>query len=390
VTAAGAIERFTLDVPDAVLQDLRERLRRARFPGEPAAAGWRYGTALGFMRRLVRYWLEEYDWRAVEARLNRLPQYLVTVGDYRLHVIHARGSGPEPLPLVVTHGWPGSFVELEPVIEPLAHPERFGGRADDAFDVVVPSLPGYGWSSAPPGPITTRDIARLWNDLMTTTLGYGRYAAQGGDWGSLVTSWLGVDVPERLVALHVNMMGLRPYLGEGSAPLSAEEEAWVAAARRRRRRETGYQAIQGTKPQTLAYGLTDSPLGLAAWIVEKFHGWSDPEAPAPPFTLEQLVTNVMVYWVTGCLNSSTWLYWSARQDGAMTLGREEFVRVPTGFLACPQDLFPPPPDAWIKRVYALARRTDFPRGGHFIACERSAEFVEEARTFFRPYRPRRP
>lgn len=384
----GTLEKFTIDVPEGVLQGLRERLRRTRLPGEPVRAGWRYGTNREFMRRLVRYWLEEYDWRAAEARLNRFPQYLVALGDHRIHVVHERGSGPNPLPLIITHGWPGSFVEFDAVIEPLAHPERFGGRVEDAFDVIAPSLPGYGWSSPPPEPITTRDVATLWNELMTTVLGYPRYTAQGGDWGSLVASWLGVDVPDRVVALHINMMGLCPYLGEGSAPLTEAEEAWVAAARRQLRRETGYQAIQGTKPQTLAYGLTDSPAGLAAWIIEKFHGWSDPMAAEPPFSLEQLVTNVMVYWVTGCMSSASWLYWSARHLGGMALVRGEFVRVPTAFLACPNDLFPPPPDAWVRRVYTLARRTSLPQGGHFIACERGAEFIEDVRSFFRAYRNR--
>jgi Epoxide hydrolase N terminus len=189
------LEPFTIAVPEAILEDLRERLRRTRLPGEPANAGWGYGTNLEFMRRLFRYWLDVFNWRAMEARLNRWPQFLATVGAYRIHLLYERGSGPRPLPLILTHGWPGSFVEFDGVVEPLAHPERGGGRVEDAFDVIVPSLPGYGWSSVPAEPITTRDIARVWDTLMTAGLGYPRYAAQGGDWGSLVTSWLGADFP---------------------------------------------------------------------------------------------------------------------------------------------------------------------------------------------------
>jgi pimeloyl-ACP methyl ester carboxylesterase len=381
-----ALESFTIDVPGAVLDDLRERLRRARFPGAPTAAGWRYGTNLDFMRRLAQYWLEEYDWRAVERHLNRLPNYLATVDDYRIHLVYERGSGPHPLPLVVTHGWPGSFVEFDAVVQPLAHPERFGGRTADAFDVVVPSLPGFGWSSPPPHPIDTREIARLWDQLMRSVLGYERYAAQGGDWGSLVASWLGVDAPDRIAAIHLNLMGLRPYRGAGSPPLTPEEADWVARAQDQLRRETGYQAIQGTKPQTLAYALTDSPIGLAAWIIEKCHSWTDPSASDPPIGLEQLITNVMIYWVTGCANTASWLYTAARGDGGMRLGREEFVSVPTGFLACPNDLFPPPPDAWVRRVYNCVRRTNLPRGGHFVAWEQGNAFIEDVRAFFRPYR----
>lgn len=381
-----ALEPFRIAAPDAALRDLAERLRRVRLPGEPAAAGWRYGTSLAYLERLVGYWREEYDWRAVEARLNRLPQFIARVGGARIHLVLERGSGPRPLPLVLTHGWPGSFVEFEGVVERLAHPERFGGRVEDAFDVIVPSLPGYAWSSPPAEPVTTREIAALWHQLMTGALGYPQYVAQGGDWGSLVTSWLGVDFPREVRAIHINMMGLRPFLGEGSAPLAPEEAAWVVQARERLAGETGYQAIQGTKPQTLAYALTDSPVGLAAWIIEKFHGWSDPAAEAPPFPLQALVTNVMVYWLTGCANTSTWLYTAARRKGDMRLGKDESVAVPTGFLACPNDLFPPPPPAWVARAYRCVRRTDLPRGGHFAALEQGAEFVDDVRAFFRDFR----
>ena len=377
---------YRIEIPSHVLDDLAERLARARLPGAPADAGWDYGIEPGYLQRLVDYWRTDYDWRAVEARLNRLPQFMASVGSYRVHLVYEPGSGPAPLPLVLTHGWPGSFVEFEAVVEPLAHPERFGGRIEDAFDVVVPSLPGYGWSSAPPAPISPRDIARVWDELMTSALGRPRYVAQGGDWGGLVTSWLGVDAPSRVAAIHLNIMGLRPYLGEGRAPLAPEEEAWVARTRARLARETGYQAIQGTKPQTLAYALTDSPVGLAAWIAEKFHGWSAPGPDGPPFTMEQILTDVMIYWVTGSANTASWLYTAARRLDGMRLARGEFVGVPTAFVACPHDLFPAPPDRWVQRVYHCVRRTDLTVGGHFLAYERPAEFVEDVRAFFRDYR----
>lgn len=386
MTDVSRLEPFTIDVPDAVLEDLRERLLRARFPGEPVGAGWAYGANLGFVRRLVEHWRDAYDWRAVEARLNRFPQYLASAGDLRIHVLHERGSGRRPLPLVLTHGWPGSFVEFEAVIEPLAHPERFGGSAEDAFDVVVPSLPGYGWSSAPPAPITAREVAAIWDELMTSVLGYPRYAAQGGDWGSTVSSWLGMDFPDHLAAIHLNMAGLRPYLGEGSAPLDEDEQAWIARAQEWVRRESAYQDVQGTKPQSLAYGVTDSPVGLAGWIVEKFHAWTDPDAAEPAFTLDQLVTNLMVYWVTGSANTASWLYTAVRQRGGLRTGPGELVRVPTGFLSCPNDIAPGVPDAWLNRTYNLVWRTNLPGGGHFIAYERPDDFVADVRAFFRRYR----
>jgi microsomal epoxide hydrolase len=210
--------------------------------------------------------------------------------------------------------------------------------------------------------------------------------AQGGDWGSLVTSWLALDCAPRVVAIHLTMMGLRPYLGEGSPPLTAEEQAWVDRTRARLARETGYQVIQGTKPQTLACALNDSPAGLAAWIAEKFHGWSEPRPEGPPFTLEQIVTNVMVYWLTGSAASASWLYTAARRLGAMRLARGERVAVPTGFLCPPHDLFPAPPDTWIARVYDCVHRTTLPAGGHFLAYERPDDFVADVRAFFRRFR----
>jgi pimeloyl-ACP methyl ester carboxylesterase len=382
------LEPFKLYVEQPILDDLAERLKRARLPPEPFNAGWNYGTQLTFMQRVLTYWRDEYDWRSVERRLNRFQHYIAPVDGYRVHLIVERGSGRNPLPLVMTHGWPGSFVEFDAIIEQLAHPERFGGNAEDGFDVIVPSIPGYGWSSAPAAPITTREMARLWNLLMTENLGYSSYVAQGGDWGSLIASWLGVDYPDYVQAVHVNMMGLRPYTGPGSKSLTEQESSWLKSARDRLRQENGYQFIQGTKPQTLAYALNDSPIGLAAWIIEKFHGWSTPNAESPPFSLEQLITNVMVYWVTGSANSASWLYTAARRSGGMGLDKDEYVGVPTGFLSAPNDLFPPPPDDWVRRTYNCVHRTNLHAGGHFIAFERGDEFVADVQMFFRQFRSR--
>lgn len=386
IEPVSTVRPFTIAVSDAELADLRARLEKTRLPPAPADAEWRYGTARPFMETVVDHWIRRYDWRAVERRLNRLPHFIANIDGYDIHYIHVRGSGRRPLPLILTHGWPGSFVEFDDVIEPLAHPERFGGSADDAFDVIVPSIPGYGWSSPPPHPVTTREIAPLWNKLMTQVLGYQTYLAQGGDWGSLIASWLGVDFADRATAIHINIMGLRPYTGEGSEPFSADELAWLDTARRRLRRESGYQAIQGTKPQTLAFGLNDSPAGLAAWIIEKFHGWSDSPNGVPPFTLDQLITNVMIYWVTQSIHTSTWLYTAARLKGGMGLAQGERVTTPTGFLACPHDLFPPPPDAWVRRTYNVVHRTDWKAGGHFAAYERGPDLVTDIRSFFRRFR----
>jgi microsomal epoxide hydrolase len=296
------------------------------------------------------------------------------------------GSGDNPLPLILTHGWPGSVVEFLEVIEPLAHPERFGGDVADAFTVIVPSLPGYGFSDPPDAPITPRDIAALWRTLAVDVLGCERYVAQGGDWGACVTSWLAFDHPEKLAAIHLNMQGLLPFRGDGVPPLTGEELAWLGRAQEQSRLESAYQQIQGTKPQTLAYGLTDSPVGLAAWILEKFHGWTSPGEPnPPPFAVDRLLTNVMLYWLNG-INASTWLYVALVQGEAFFLKAGEKIDVPTGLFLFPNDLIPPPPDSWTRRVYNVQRRRDGTSGGHFAAFENGPLLVDDMRAFFRAYR----
>jgi microsomal epoxide hydrolase len=379
-------EPFTVAVPDAVLADLRARLARTRWPIEPAAPAWRWGTSLAYLKDVVERWRHGYDWRHWERQLNRWPQYHARVGGRRLHFILERGSGSRPLPLVITHGWPGSVVEFLDVIDPLAHPERYGGDAADAFTVVAPSLPGYGFSDPPAAPITPRQVAGLWHELMVGVLGCSRYVAQGGDWGAVVSSWLALDHAREVAAIHLNMVGLRPWLGEGAPPLEAEEREWIARAQEWRAREAGYQQIQGTKPQTLAYGLTDSPVGLAGWILEKFQGWTVPgsEEP-PPFDVDVLLTNVMLYWLNG-INASTWLYCSIVDGTAAALGKGERVEVPTGLLLFPRDLLAQPPDRWTRRAYNVAHRRNAMQGGHFAALERGPELVEDVRAFFRSYR----
>ena len=381
------VEPFTLHVPDAVLADLKERLARTRLPDtEPKGTPWRFGTSLAYMRDVVAYWGELYDWRKWEARINAFSHHKTTIGGKKIHFILERGSGDNPLPLLITHGWPGSFVEFLDIIEKLAHPERFGGDVGDAFTVVAPSLPGYGFSDPPDVPIGPRDIAPMWSTLMTEVLGCERYVAQGGDWGAAITSWLGLDHPKNLAAIHLNMIGLRPYVGKDSAPLSDEEKAWIDRVQARRARITAYQQIQGTKPQTLAYGLTDSPAGLAAWILEKFHGWTIPDENAPPpFDLDHLLTNVMLYWIGG-INAANWIYVSIVEGTSMALKPGDFVRVPTAVLLFPNDIASPAPESWIRRAYNLAQRNISDRGGHFPAMENGDKLVADMRGFFRGYR----
>ena len=296
------------------------------------------------------------------------------------------GSGKNPRPLILTHGWPGSFLEFLGVIEPLAHPERFGGSEDDAFTVIVPSIPGFAFSQAPAAPINFRDVGHIWRNLMVDHLGFDRFFAQGGDMGAVISSWMAFDYPAHVAALHLNYVAFLVVPDEIDRQ-TPEEREWLARNTRWRMPEDGYRTQQGTRPQTLAYALTDSPLGLAAWVIEKFHGWTIPgETRDPPFELDELLANVMLYWIAGP-NAASWYYISLFQD----YGRRRFpdgrrVEVPTGALICPRDIIIPPPDSIIQRSFNLVRRTDAPDGGHFVAMEQPDLFVDDVRTFFRDYR----
>ncbi len=385
-------EPFEVRIDAAVLEDLQQRLAATRWPNQPADGGWLYGTDLAYMQKLVAHWRDGYDWRRWEARLNRFPQYRAEVGRLVLHFIAEPGSGPDPLPLVLTHGWPGSVFEFHKIIEPLAHPERFGGDPADSFTVIAPSLPGYGFSDWPDRPINPREIGHLWHRLMTDVLGFERFVAQAGDWGSVVSAWLAFHYPQAVRAIHLNMMALKPYLGPNTAPLSDAERQWIAKLKRRLDWAGGYQAIQGTKPQTLAYGLADSPAGLAAWIVEKFqHHLKEPPGTLSLFPMDELITNVMIYWVTNCHNAASWIYHAVHHQGGVALGpgadgRGERVEVPTGFAFFPYDLFPVPPESWPKRAFNVVHRSDFADGGHFAALEKGDLLVDDMRAFFRPFR----
>jgi pimeloyl-ACP methyl ester carboxylesterase len=383
---AAGVQPFTIAVPDDVLDDLHQRLRRTRLPGEVAGSGWTYGTNLAYLKGLVEYWLKRYDWRAAEQQLNKLPQFTAQVEGLRIHFVHVRGKGLRPLPLLISHGWPGSFVEMTEIIGPLTDPAAHGGDPEDAFDIIVPSLPGYGFSEQPTTPgMTPRRIGAIFARLMRETLGYERYGVQGGDWGAVITATMAYDYPQEVVGLHLNMLGVRPYTGPGSPPLTDEERAFLEEARRWRDEEAGYQAIQGTRPQTLAYALTDSPAGLAAWIIEKFRAWSDCEGDVEKrFSKDRLLTNIMIYWVSGCIGSSMRLYYENRHQ-PWALGPGERIAVPTGYAAFPRELTRPP-RSWVERAVNLQRYTPMPRGGHFAAMEEPALLVEDIRAFFRPLR----
>ena len=384
---------FSLHVANELIADLRERLLRTRWPDQAPGEPWASGTDLAFMRKLVAHWASGFDWRAQEARLNAFPQYRVPLAGIDLHFIHVQGvtapDGPPPLPLLLSHGWPGSVFEFLQLIPQLTDPGRFGGDPADAFTVVAPSLPGFGLSFVP-GQLRfgVEQMADCFAALMSEVLGYRRFGAQGGDWGSFVSSRLGYAYPERLVGIHLNMMPLRRERGDiddsdpAQARYRAELEHWL-------KEECGYIAIQGTRPQTLAYGLTDSPAGLAAWIVEKFRRWSDCNGDVESvFPLDDLLANVSLYWFTGAIGSSFWPYY-ARLHGPWPIPVGEQVKVPTGYVEFPCEILRPP-RSMAQNVYPDIRRwSTMPRGGHFAALEQPQVLVDEIRAFFRDCRPGR-
>ena len=376
---------FTIRIADDVLVDLNERLARVRWPDEPPGAGWQYGSDLAYMRELVAYWRDRYDWRAQEAKLNEFRQFTVPVAGIDLHYIHQPGVGPNPLPLLVSHGWPSSVWEFHKLIPMLTDPARFGGDPADAFTVVAPSLPGYAFSYRPNQPrFGTAEITDAFATLMTDVLGYRSFVAHGGDWGSSITARLGLDYADRLQAIHVTLLPVRRDLPRPEHP-TPEEELYLADLAHWLGEETGYQAIQGTRPQTLAYGLTDSPTGLAAWIVEKFRAWSDCDGDVErSYTKDELLTTVTIYWATGAINSSFWPYY-ARLHGGWQLPAGARVEVPTAHADFPREIVRPP-RTWAERSLNIQRWTTMPSGGHFAALEEPELLANDLREFFRQFR----
>lgn len=378
---AASPKPFTIDVPEDRLQKIMARVADFEWFETPEEGSWAWGMDRPTMQKFVDYWLNEYDWRKVEAELNAFAHFTADVDGSVLHFIHETGSGENPTPIIISHGWPGSFVEFTGVIDKLAHPEKYGGDANDGFDVVVPSLPGYGFSGKPATPIGPAETARLFNLLMTETLGYERYVAQGGDWGSAITARIAHDF-DACSALHLNMMIMMPGAG---APETEEEIAWRDKSASLRGAESAYFQEQSTKPQTLGFGLMDSPVGLAAWILEKFHGWSDLEEDdlTSVYSMEQLITNVMIYAVTRTIHTSTWFYYSMSHDPSNFMPSGDKMEKPVGFAIPKADISLWPPRSHVEKAYKDIRRwTEVDRGGHFLAMEQPDIYVEEVRRFF--------
>lgn len=377
-------EPYRLDVADSAITNLRERLERTRFPDQAPGEPWAYGTDLAYLRDLVGYWGQWFDWRAQEARLNTLPQFKVPLHGIGLHFLHVPGTGPDPMPLLLLHGWPGSVLEFLEIVPRLTDPARFGGDPADAFTVVAPSLPGFGLSFAPgQARFSAEAMADCVAELMTGVLGYARFGAQGGDWGAFVTARLGHAHAQSLTGIHLNMMPIPRDPAMVAAP-TPEERHYLDQLALWLKEDIGYQWIQGTRPQTLAYGLTDSPAGLAAWIVEKFRAWSDCGGDVESvFTKDEMLANISLYWFTGAIGSSFWPYY-ARMHGPWPIPTG--IDVPTGYAEFPCEMLRPPRSLAARTFTDIRRWSVMPRGGHFAAMEQPDALAQEVRAFFKPLR----
>jgi pimeloyl-ACP methyl ester carboxylesterase len=379
-----ALRRYTPRADPAMIDDLRARLHATRWPEVPEGAGWSLGTDLDYLRELVAYWADDFDWQAQEDAIGRLPHFRMMLGDLGVHVVHVRATDRSGavMPLLLNHGWPDSFWRYLKVIPLLADPGAHGGDPADAFDVIVPDMPGFGYSDRPRHPFTSIDVAGRWAELMSV-LGYERFATAGGDIGSGVSRYLALDHPERVVAVHRTDAGL-PFFAGDRTTLAPEERAWLDDAAAWAASEGAYAAMHRTKPQTAAFALTDSPVGLAAWIVEKLRAWSDCGGDIERcFTKDEILTLVTQYWITGTIGSSMRMYNANATISAEQLSRR--VEVPSGFSIFPADLARPPL-AWLERTANVVRATEPPRGGHFAPFEQPEIYVQELREFLRPYR----
>lgn len=379
------ITPYKIHVSDEELTKIREKV--TDYPFEdcymPEDEGWEYGTNLNYLKEFCDYWVNSYDWRKFEAKLNSFPNFMADVEDLKIHYIMEKGSGENPKPLLLVHGWPGSVTEFMHIIEPLAHPERFGGSIEDAYTVIAPSLPGFAFSSRPKRPMGPRAMARILNKLMAEVLGFKKYVAQGGDWGSAICSWIAYEYPENCKGMHFNFPTMRHYLG----PQTEEEKEWDKKLVTEQIMNDGYRTQQATKPQSLSYGMTDSPVGIAAWLLDKFMHWSDVKNDdiETAHTKDDLLTNIMVYVVTKSFNSSTWIYYGRREEGGRYLITEpnKKVEVPTGCALFPAEMMSWPPKTYFDRMYNITRWTKMPKGGHFAAMEVPEIWLEEIRAFFR-------
>jgi len=379
------VKPFKVNISDQIIKDIYDKVKKYPWHEMPNDGGWKYGTNLDYMKEISKYWVNEFDWRKHEAEINKYSNFITKVDDIDIHFIQEKGSGSNPMPLLISHGWPGSIIEFLDIIEKLAHPERFGGKKEDAFDVITPSLPGYGFSGRPTSPIGPRKMADIFNKLMTKNLGYKNYLSQGGDWGATISNWLGYDHSKTCSAIHINCLTMRHPDGLQTK----EEKDWETKFVKDQIMQDGYRTQQATKPQTLSYGMMDSPVGVAAWIIEKFYFWSDTKNNdiESVYSKDILLANIMVYIVTKTFNTASWIYYGRREEGGRFFPKGfRRIEVPTAVALFPAEMSAWPPRSYVERMFNIKRWTNMPKGGHFAALEQPDLLVDDIRAFARTLR----
>ena len=370
------IKPFKINISNKILEEINTKVKNYPWHEMPDDGGWKYGSNLDYMKEISSYWIKDFDWRKHEAEINKFSNFTTTVEGIEMHFIHEKGSGSNPTPLLLMHGWPGSIVEFLHIIEKLAHPEKFGGKAEDAFDVIAPSLPGFGFSGKPLKPIGPRKIADILNKLMTENLGYEKYFAQGGDWGATIANWIGYDHSKSCKAIHINCLTMRHPDG----PQSKEEQEWQDRFDKDQIMQDGYRTQQATKPQTLSYGMIDSPVGVAAWIIEKMYFWSDLKNGdiESVYSKDTLLANIMVYVVTKTFNTASWIYYGRREEGGRFFPKNfKKIEIPTGIAVFPAEMSEWPPRTYVERIFNVAQWTEMKCGGHFAAMEQPELLVND-------------
>ena len=379
------IKPFKLNIPNKALQEIYTKVKNYPWHEMPDDGGWKYGSNLNYMKEISSYWVKDFDWRKHEAEINKFSNFTTVVDDIEMHFIHEKGSGSNSAPLLLMHGWPGSVVEFLHIIEKLAHPEKFGGNIEDAFDVIAPSLPGFGFSGRPPKPIGPRKMAAILNKLMIENLEYENYLAQGGDWGATIANWIAYDHSKFCKAIHINCLTMRHPDG----PQSKQEEEWQKKFDKDQVMQDGYRTQQATKPQTLSYGMMDSPVGIAAWIIEKMYSWSDlkDDDIESAYSKDTLLANIMVYIVTKTFNTASWIYYGRREEGGRSFPSDfKKIEIPTAAAIFPAEMSEWPPRSYVDRVFNIIQWTEMPRGGHFAAMEEPELLVRDIVKFAKTVR----
>ncbi len=374
------IKPFKIEISKENLQNIYNKVKNYQWHEMPDDGGWEYGTNLEYMKNFSKYWVEKYDWRKTEANINKFKNFKSNIEGIDIHFIHEKGSGTNPKPLLLSHGWPGSIVEFLNIIDKLAHPEKYGGSEEDAFDVVVPSLPGFGFSGRPSRPIGPRKMASILNSLMLNKLGYKKFIAQGGDFGGTISTWLAYDFPQNLLGIHINILITRHPDG----PQTSEEKQWQERFRKEQRIEDGYRTQQATKPQTLSYAMMDSPVGVAAWIIEKMRGWSDIKNNdiESVYSKDVLLSNIMVYLVTRTFNTASWIYYGRREEGGRSLPKKHLpLKVPTAIAIFPKEYLEWAPRSYVERIYNVKQWTKMAKGGHFASLEQPELLINDITKF---------